>query len=180
MDGQTESRWWRGTNRRLWEASPWSCTLKRSPHSTTTSWGSSSAPTPATHGFQSSGSTGFSAAFPDTRKRTWIMHETAQVAKQLVKQLWCFPAVSLLCLVFFFIPGFHFYASVHICLSFSTVQMRSMPKGWCQKGPTNWNTLFKYELDCQRVKFSLSQSSNTYFFLYCSFLWHLALQRMMI
>lgn len=92
MDGQTESRWWRGTNRRLWEASPWSCTLKRSPHSTTTSWGSSSAPTPATHGFQSSGSTGFSAAFPDTRKRTWIMHGTAQVAKQLVKQLWCFPA----------------------------------------------------------------------------------------
>lgn len=133
MDGQTESRWWRGTNRRLWEASPWSCTLKRSPHSTTTSWGSSSAPTPATHGFQSSGSTGFSAAFPDTRKRTWIMHETAQVAKQLVKQLWCFPAVSLLCLVFFY-SWFPFLCQrAHLLVFFNCSDafnaQRMMPKG---------------------------------------------------
>lgn len=78
--GQTEWRWWRATSRRLWGASRWSCSPKRSPPLMITSWSSGSAPTPATRGSLSSGSTGFSAAFPDTHKKTWIMHKTAQVA----------------------------------------------------------------------------------------------------
>lgn len=38
---------------------------------------------------------------------------------------------------------------------------RTMPKG-----PINWNTSFNYELDCQRVEFSLSQSNNVCFILF--------------
>lgn len=125
--GQTGWRWWRGTNRRLWAASPWSCSPKRSPPSTTTSWSSNSAPTPATRGSPSSGSTDFSAAFPDTRWRTWIMHETAQVAKQFRQ------AITLFLLQFFWLT--FFYASVHISLSSLTVLMCAMPRGRCQKAP---------------------------------------------
>lgn len=103
--GQTESRWWRDMSRRLWVASPWSCSLKRSPPLMTTSWSSGSEPTPATRGSPNSGSTGFSVAFPDTHKRTWIMHETAQVAKLFIRQLWGF-------------FGWRFYASVQFSLTF--------------------------------------------------------------
>lgn len=34
--------------------------------------------------------------------------------------------------------------------------------------PTNWNTLFNYGWDCQRVEVSLSQSSNVSFVLFIS------------
>ncbi len=169
MAGQTESRWWRDMNRRLWAASLWSCSLKRSPPSMTTSWSSGSAPTPATRGSPSSGSTAFSAAFQDTRKKTWIMHETAQVAKQFVRQLWCF----LQCFWFTFLRQCAHQLVFLNCSDVCNAQ-RTVPKG-----PINWNTFFNYELDCQRGEFSLSQSNNI-FFSYCSFLWHLALQRMMI
>lgn len=43
-----------------------------------------------------------------------------------------------------------------------------MPRGCRRKGPANWNTLFNYELECQRVKCSRSQSSNTCFVLFIS------------
>lgn len=43
-----------------------------------------------------------------------------------------------------------------------------MPRGCRQKGPANWNTLFNYELECQRVKRSPSRSSNTCFVLFIS------------
>lgn len=43
-----------------------------------------------------------------------------------------------------------------------------MPRGCSQKGPANWNTLFNYELECQRVKCSPGQSSNTCFVLFIS------------
>lgn len=156
--GQTGWRWWRGTNRRPWAASPWSCSPKRSPPSTTTSWSSNSAPTPATRGSPSSGSTGFSAAFPDTRWRTWIMHETAQVAKQFRQ------AITLFLLQFFWLTFFLRQRAHQLvfsnCSDVYNAQ-RTMPKG-----PVNWNTLFNYELDCQRVEFSLSQSNNVCFILF--------------
>lgn len=34
--------------------------------------------------------------------------------------------------------------------------------------PTNWNALFNYGWDCQRVEVSLSQSSNASFILFIS------------
>lgn len=61
-----------------------------------------------------------------------------------------------------------FYACVHISLSFLTALMRAMPRGRRRKGPANWNTLFNYELECQRVKCSPSRSSNTCFILFIS------------
>lgn len=93
MAGRTELRLWRDMNRKQLVVSLWNCSLKRSPPLTTTFWSSGSAPTPVTHGFRSSGSTGFSAASLDTHKRTWIMHETAQVSTQFNTIM--FPAFCL-------------------------------------------------------------------------------------
>lgn len=90
--GRTGWRWWRDTSRRRWAASRWSCSPMKSPPLTTTSWNYDSAPTRVTPGSPSSGSIASSAAFPDTRWRTWIMHETAQVATPALRQL-IFPAV---------------------------------------------------------------------------------------
>lgn len=144
MAGRTELRWWRDMNRRLWAASLWSCTLKRSPPSTTTSWSSGSAPTPATRGSLSSGSTGFSAAFPDTPRRTRTMHETAQVPKNLSGNYDV--SCSLFIYLFFWFTFLRQCAHQLVFLKCSDVcnAQRTMPKD-----PVNWNTFFNYELDAR-------------------------------